>query len=257
MPLWIGTSGWQYRHWRGRLYPAALPAGRWFDRYLEAFDTVELNVTFYMQPKPAVFDGWARRVPDGFLYAVKASRFLTHVRRLVQPRDSVDLLMDGASRLGTHLGPILIQLPPDLEAVPDRLAETLDAFPRGVRIAFEPRHRSWLSDEVFALLEAHGAALCWADRRGPLQPARATADWGYLRFHGGRGSPRGCYTDAGLQRWVEPMRSAWPATADVFAYFNNDFHGCAPRDAAIFAALARHGGRSPTRTPPLDEVPVG
>jgi uncharacterized protein YecE (DUF72 family) len=257
MALWIGTSGWQYRHWRGRLYQTGLAASRWFDRYVEAFDTVELNVTFYRQPRPDVFDGWARRAPDGFLYAVKASRFLTHVRRLDEPRDSVDRLMEGASRLGSHLGPILIQLPPDLEAVPDRLAETLAAFPRDVRVTVEPRHRSWLSEEVFGILESHGAALCWADRRGPRQPSRPTAAWGYLRFHGGRGAPRGCYTDVGLERWVEPIRAAWPATADVFAYFNNDFHGCAPRDAAVFAGLAQRAGLSPTRTPALDEVPVG
>ena len=123
VPLRIGTSGWQYRHWRDRLYPRGLPMDRWFDRYAESFDTVELNVTFYRQPRPAVFEGWARRAPAGFLFAVKASRFLTHVRRLRDPADSVRLLMDGAARLGEHLGPVLVQLPPDMPAEPARLDE--------------------------------------------------------------------------------------------------------------------------------------
>lgn len=257
MPLWIGTSGWQYRHWRNRLYPAGLPTSAWLDRYVETFDTVELNVTFYRQPKPAVFEGWARRVPEEFLFAVKASRFLTHIKRLREPRDSVDRLMEGASRLGHHLGPILVQLPPDLQLEAERLAETLDAFPRGVRVTVEPRNRSWFSEPVMAVLEARGAALCWADRRGPLTPERSTADWGYVRFHGGRAHPRSCYGEEALQTWVDRVRAGWPPTADVFAYFNNDHNGCAPRDAGVFAELARHRGLEPTATPDPSTMPVG
>jgi uncharacterized protein YecE (DUF72 family) len=257
MPLWIGTSGWQYRHWRGRLYPTGMPQTRWFDRYVEVFDTVELNVTFYRQPKPEVFEAWARRVPDRFVLAVKASRFLTHIRRLRDPQDSVDRLMEGASRLGRHLGPILIQLPPDMEVEVERLDETLAAFPTDARVTVEPRHRSWFRPEVMAVLERHRAALCWADRRGPLTPERETSNWGYLRFHGGRANPRSCYGEEALQSWVDRVRLGWPAEADVYAYFNNDHNGCAPRDAAVFGRLARNDGLEPTRTPPLDEVPVG
>src|SRR5215212_6359393 len=170
MALWIGTSGWQYAHWRGKLYERGLPMARWFDRYIESFDTVELNVTFYRQPRPAVFEGWARRAPEGFLFAVKASRFLTHIKRLRDPRDSVERLMEGASRLGPHLGPILVQLPPDMEVEVDRLAETLAAFPPTVRVTLEPRHSSWFTPEVRDTLRRHAAALCWADRRGPRTP---------------------------------------------------------------------------------------
>jgi uncharacterized protein YecE (DUF72 family) len=257
MPLWIGTSGWQYRHWRGRLYPAGLPMDRWFDRYVEEFDTVELNVTFYRQPRPEVFEGWARRAPEGFLFAVKASRFLTHIRRLRDPRDSVERLLDGARRLGNHLGPILIQLPPDMAVEVERLEDTLGAFPPGLRLTVEPRHRSWFTPEVLATLERHDAALCWADRRGPLTPDVPTADWGYVRFHSGRSRPPTCYTPEALARWVDRVGAALPASADVFAYFNNDPYGCATRDAGVFAAIARRRGLSPTKAPDPRTMPVG
>jgi uncharacterized protein YecE (DUF72 family) len=261
VPIWIGTSGWQYRHWRGKLYPNGLPMDRWFDRYAEAFDTVELNVTFYRQPRPEVFEAWARRAPEGFLFAVKASRFLTHIRRLREPRDSVDRLMEGASRLGPHLGPILVQLPPDMPAEPARLADTLAAFPRDVRVAVEPRHASWFTEEVRILLRERNAALCWADRRGPRTPtdgAWATAPYGYVRFHTGQASPRGCYGDVALRRWLERIRAAWPDdAADVFLYWNNDHRGCAPRNAARFAELAADSGPVVTRAPRPEELPVG
>lgn len=258
MPLWIGTSGWQYRHWRGLLFERGLPTERWFERYARAFDTVELNVTFYRQPRPAVFEAWARRAPDGFLFAVKASRYLTHVRRLREPRDSVERLLDGALRLGPHLGPILLQLPPDMAAEPERLGEALAAFPSGVRVAVEPREASWFTEATEAVLREHAAALCWADRRRPLTPAWATADWGYVRFHEGRARPRPCYGEDALTTWVERIAAAWPDTrsADVFAYFNNDHRGCAPRDATILAEIARRRRLDPTRTPPPAETPV-
>jgi uncharacterized protein YecE (DUF72 family) len=260
MPLWIGTSGWQYGHWRGRLYPRGLPTDQWFERYAEVFDTVELNVTFYRQPRPAVFESWARRAPEGFLFAVKASRFLTHIRRLRAPRESVERLMEGASRLGSHLGPILVQLPPDMPAEPARLDETLAAFPRDVRVTVEPRHASWFTDEVREILRRRGAALCWADRRGPRTPADptwATAPWAYVRFHGGRGLPPGCYGERALAGWLERLRAAWPAEADHFLYWNNDHRGCAPRDAAVFAQLARRAGLAVMRTPEPRSMPVG
>jgi uncharacterized protein YecE (DUF72 family) len=259
MPLWIGTSGWQYRHWRGRLYESGLPQARWFDRYVESFDTVELNVTFYRQPRPAVFEGWARRAPEGFVFAVKASRFLTHVKRLREPQDSVDILLDGASRLGPHLGPILLQLPPDFEAEPGRLAETLGAFPPEIRVAVEPRHASWFTDEVRGVLREHRAALCWADRRGPKTPTDpewATAPWGYVRFHTGAAA-RGCYGELSLRRWLDRIRAAWPDDRDAFLYWNNDFWGCAPRDAGVFARLARAAGSTVTKAPDPARLQVG
>jgi uncharacterized protein YecE (DUF72 family) len=260
MPLWIGTSGWQYRHWRDRFYERGLPTDRWFERFAESFQTVELNVTFYRQPRPQVFEGWARRAPEGFLFAVKASRFLTHIKRLREPKESVDILMEGASRLGPHLGPILLQLPPDMEAEPDRLAETLAAFPRGIRLTVEPRNRTWFAPDsgVREVLEQAGAALCWADRRRPLTPEWTTTDWGYVRFHGGRAGPASCYGEAALAAWVERLKgSSLPPDADVFAYFNNDHAGCALRDAGVFAGLARTAGFETTEAPDPAGIRVG
>lgn len=238
MTLRIGTSGWQYRHWRERFYPRGLPQSRWLDHYIEQFDTVELNVTFYRQPKPAVFEGWARRVPDGFLFAVKVSRYLTHVRRLRDPASSVAYLLEGACRLGDRLGPILLQLPPDMVAVPERLDAALAGFPPGIRLAVEPRHDSWFGDATRTVLEGRGAALCWADRRGPLTPTWRTAPWGYVRLHEGRATPRPCYGRAALATWARRVAGTWAADDDVFAYFNNDAQGCAIRDALAFRRLS-------------------
>jgi uncharacterized protein YecE (DUF72 family) len=197
---------------------------------------------------------------------VKASRFLTHIKRLREPRESVEFLLEGASRLGPHLGPILLQLPPDLEAdrdAVDRLAATLAAFPPDVRVTVEPRHRSWfegdVADAVRQVLEAGHAALCWADRRRPVTPTWATAPaWGYIRFHGGRAGPASCYGRAALEAWVERISEAGlHRDAELFAYFNNDHAGCALRDAAVFAELAAAAGIRATTMPDTGDVTVG
>ena len=229
----IGTSGFLYEHWRGRFYPPAA-RGAELEYFAARFDTVELNVTFYRMPSSATFRGWAGRVPEGFVFAVKASRYLTHVRRLREPKEPVAFLMERAGELGSHLGPILLQLPPDMPVDLDRLAATLEAFPRSVRIAFEPRHTSWFTDGLRQLLTEHGVALCLADRRGPLMPAWRTADWGYLRFHAGRARPASCYTEPALATWAANTRELYGSTSTVFAYFNNDHSGCALRDAAVY-----------------------
>jgi uncharacterized protein YecE (DUF72 family) len=259
--LWIGTSGWQYRHWRDRFYARGLPTERWFERYAETFRTVELNVTFYRQPRPAVFEGWARRAPEGFLFAVKASRFLTHIRRLREPADSIDILLNGASRLGPHLGPILLQLPPDMEVEAERLDDTLSVFGErapNLPIAVEPRHASWFVEPVREVLTRHRAALCLADRRRVLTPEWATSDWGYVRFHSGRSAPPGCYRAGELATWASRIASLWPdPAANVFAYFNNDGYGCALQDAGRFARAAAPAGLEPTTTGTAESIPVG
>jgi uncharacterized protein YecE (DUF72 family) len=254
MTIWIGTSGWQYRDWRGPFYPTSLPQARWLESYADAFATVESNNAFYRLPEHHVFEAWADRTPDDFMMAVKLSRFLTHVRRLREPAEPVERFLDRASGLGAKLGPVLIQLPPQLRVDAARLAETLEQFPTGVRVAVEFRHRSWYSDEVRALLERHGAALCLADRRGPLTPLWRTADWTYLRFHEGRATPRPCYGRTTLATWIDRIGEGWGSDAEAWIYFNNDPRGCAPHDAARFGAMAANAGLYPSRTPPTRAI---
>jgi uncharacterized protein YecE (DUF72 family) len=239
-----GTSGWQYRDWRGAFYPADVPQRRWLEYYARQFATVENNGTFYRLPSRETFASWRERVTDDFVMTVKASRYLTHVRRLRDPAGPVSRLLEAAAGLGDRLGPVLLQLPPDLRAVPQLLAECLRRFPPAVRVAVEPRHDSWWTDEVRDVLTAANAALCWADRQGSaVTPLWRTADWGYLRLHEGDGAPWPGYREATLSTWAERITAAWAGQSDVFVYFNNDQNGAAPHDAARLAsAVARHGG---------------
>nr|WP_203433022.1 DUF72 domain-containing protein [Jiangella asiatica] len=253
----VGTSGWQYDSWRDVLYERSLPQRDWLDRYVEAFATVENNSAFYRLPTRETFQSWRERTPNGFVMAVKASRYLSHIKRLRDAEEPVRRLLDAAAGLGDRLGPVLIQLPPNLRAEPDRLSECLDQFPRAVRVAVEPRHESWWSDEVRAVLTGHGAALCWADRGGrPVTPLWRTADWGYVRLHEGAARPWPSYGDQALRSWAERLVGAWSDSQDVFAYFNNDPDGAAVRNAVRFAAAVRRRGRTVSRTPARDELGV-
>jgi uncharacterized protein YecE (DUF72 family) len=257
MPMKIGTSGWQYRDWRGRLYPAGLPQRRWLEHYARHYLTVENNNSFYRLPSRETFEGWRDQTPDDFVMAVKASRYLTHVRRLRDPAGPVARLLGAAAGLGPKLGPVLLQLPPTLKADPGALDACLKEFRaaaalggQGPRVAVEPRHESWWTGEVRQVLAAHDAALCWADRRGrPVTPLWRTAAWGYLRFHEGTAQPWPSYGPQALRSWVERLARAWPDEADVYVYFNNDPGGAAVANSARFAGLARRAGRGVTRTP--------
>lgn len=250
MPVLVGTSGWQYAHWRGTLYPPGLPQRRWLELYGESFGTVENNNAFYRLPARSTFESWADRTPAGFVMAVKASRFLTHMKRLKDPEEPVDRLLAAAGGLGGKLGPILLQLPPNLAVDAGRLAGCLRRFPDRVRVAVEPRHPSWWTGEVRGVLERYGAALCWADRLGrSLTPLWRTADWGYLRLHEGAATPWPGYGDRALRSWTRRIGATWDGDRDTYVYFNNDQAGAAVRDAVRFAELARTGGRPVTRTP--------
>jgi uncharacterized protein YecE (DUF72 family) len=250
MSVLVGTSGWQYRDWRGTFYPPGVPQRRWLEHYASQFATVENNGTFYRLPSRETFAGWRDRVGADFVMTVKASRYLTHVRRLRDPAEPVRRLLDAAAGLGDRLGPVLLQLPPDLRAAPRLLDECLGRFPAGIRVAVEPRHESWWSAEVRDVLAARNAALCWADRAGTaVTPLWRTADWGYLRFHEGDdvpGWPR--YRDPTLRAWADRIAATWAEGLDVYVYFNNDQGGAAPRDAAGFAAAVRAQGRAVSRT---------
>ena len=238
--LRVGTSGWQYRDWRGTFYPARLPVRAWLEEYAAQFPTVEVNNTFYRLPERATFEHWASAVPDGFVFAVKASRYLTHVRRLREPREPVQRLVRAAAGLGDALGPVLLQLPPTLHADPQVLAATLREFPRDVRVAVEVRHDSWHCDSVYDVLASHDAALGLWDRVSRHGPLVVTAPWCYLRMHEGRATPTPCYGRSALHRWVTRLRDAWGDDPDGYVYFNNDRHACAPHNALTFTRL---GGR--------------
>lgn len=243
MSLHVGTSGWQYKDWRGVLYPDGVPQRLWLERYAETFATVESNNAFYRLPPVETFEKWRDRTPDAFVMAVKASRYLTHIKRLSEPDEPVARLMRSAAGLDGKLGPILLQLPPTLQVDAARLAACLSCFPRATRVAVEPRHESWWTDEVRAILTAHNAALCWADRRGrPLNPLWRTADWAYLRFHEGAAFPWPSYGDTSLRSWLRRIHQEWDSGADVYAYFNNDQRGAAVRDALRFRAFADAAG---------------
>jgi uncharacterized protein YecE (DUF72 family) len=232
----VGTSGWQYRDWRGSVYPRELPASRWLAWYASVFPSVEVNNTFYRLPERSTFERWAGTVPDGFVFAVKASRYVTHVRRLLDVGPSIELLLDRAAALGDRLGPILFQLPPNLPRDAERLERCLAQLPAEVRAAFEFRHRSWLTPEIFELLDANGAALVWPDRPRARAVLPVTGGWIYARFHQGRVASPG-YPTAKLRRWAERLVAA---DADrSYLYFNNDTGGAAVHDARTLMALLR------------------
>lgn len=256
MTLFVGTSGWQYRDWRGVLYPRGLPQRLWLEKYAAGFATVELNNAFYRLPGAETFAAWRARTPADFRIAVKASRFLTHIKRLRDPAEPVQRLMTRAAHLGDRLGPVLLQLPPTLRADPELLDACLRCFPAGTRVAVEPRHDSWWTDDIRAVLERHGAALCWADtEERPVTPLWRTTGWGYLRLHTGSAEPWPRYRESTLATWVHRLTETWPDTCDIHVYFNNDPGGAAIHDAQRFARAAAASGAVVTRTP--DIAPAG
>src|SRR4051812_36121919 len=249
MTVLVGTSGWQYKDWRDVLYPSGCPQRLWLEEYARGFATVESNNAFYRLPTREQFAAWRERTPDGFVMALKASRFLTHIKRLRDPQEPVGRLMSHAEGLGDRLGPVLLQLPPTLKADAGLLEECLGCFPSGTRVAAAPRPASWWTEEVREVLTAHGAAVCWADVRArPATPLWRTAGWGYVRFHEGRAKSWPRYGRQALRTWVGRVADTWAAGDDVYAYFNNDPNGAALEDARTFAGAARAAGLNVTRT---------
>ena len=236
--LRVGTSGWQYKHWKGRFYPKDLPTSKWLDHYARSFDTVELNNPFYRQPEKTTFEKWRRSVPDDFVYAVKLNRFVTHIKRLNIERDSVERSYGTLAGLGPKAAVVLVQLPPRMkfdEARAERFFRMV--APRRRRHAIEPRDASWLTDPSVGRLRARNIALCFSDT--PRWPTRLvmTADFVYLRFHGPGRLYSSPYDDAGLRDWAERIRGWRAEGRDVLAYFNNDVRAYAPRDAARLREL--------------------
>jgi uncharacterized protein YecE (DUF72 family) len=229
----IGCSGWSYREWRERFYPPGTPASQWLEHYASVFDTVELNATFYRLPSLASVRGWAERVPDGFLFAVKGSRYLTHMRRLRDIEAGLARFWERLEPLqaARRLGPVLWQLPERFHRDEDVLAAALTDLPPGACHCFEFRHPSWFSADVFALLEEKGASLVIGDdNRRPLPDVSPHGPIAYLRLHYGTRGRDGNYSAAELATWRRRI-AAWRARREVFAYLNNDWRGFAPRNA--------------------------
>jgi uncharacterized protein YecE (DUF72 family) len=239
----VGTSGWQYRDWRGPFYPRELPNDVWLPHYASTFSTTEVNNTFYRLPPRDTFVRWADRTPDDFLMAVKASRYLTHTLRLREPQEPVDRLLHAASGLGHKLGPVLVQLPPTFAVDLERLAGLIEAVQGRVRIAVEFRHPSWHTPAVHAILRDANAAVVLADRPGAHVEPVVTADWTYVRFHQGTERAAG-YRRSKLRRWAQRL-AALPVD-EAFVYFNNDPGGAAPRDAAAFHEMLESRGLATT-----------
>ncbi|OPG04253.1 histidine kinase [Streptomyces sp. GKU 895] len=238
MTRYVGTSGWQYKDWRGAFYPDGCPMRLWLEEYAAHFPTVEINNAFYRLPSRENFAAWRERVPADFVVAVKASRYLTHIKRLKDPEEPVHRLMSHAEGLGTRLGPVLLQLPPTLKADARLLDACLACFPSGTRVAVEPRHASWWTPEVREVLESRSAALCWADVRAhPVTPLWRTTDWGYVRFHEGRAKDWPRYGRRSLETWAHRIEDTWSAKDDVYVYFNNDPNAAAVENARTFETL--------------------
>jgi uncharacterized protein YecE (DUF72 family) len=227
--LRVGTSGYAYRHWRGVFYPRELRAADWFAHYAERFDSVEINNTFYRLPEAHVFEEWKSRAPAGFCFALKFSRYGSHMKRLRDPRASIGHFVERARLLGRKLGPVLVQLPPRWKADPGRLDRFLQAAPKRFRFAVEMRDESWLCEPVYRVLRRRRAALCLHDLIG-RHPVELTADWVYLRFHGD--GYAGSYSPQALSASARRIIRWLGEGLDVYAYFNNDAGGHAVANAA-------------------------
>jgi uncharacterized protein YecE (DUF72 family) len=231
MNLYVGTSGFSYKEWKGPFYPDDLPEKQMLRYYGERFRTVEINNTFYRMPNAAMLEAWATEVPDTFRFVLKAPRQITHIKRLKESADSVAYLLKAAGALQERLGPLLFQLPPFLKKDTPRLREFLELLPRPHRAAFEFRHQTWFDQEVFDLLREHQAVLCIAEAENDLEiPFVSTADWGYLRVR------RPDYGESALKSWVKRVQEQdW---RDAFVFFKHEDEGKAPLMGKRFLELA-------------------
>ncbi len=236
----IGTSGWVYKHWQGIFYPEDLSQKQWFAYYARYFDTVEINSTFYHLQNASVFGHWRQQAPDGFLYSLKASRIITHNQRLEGCQDTLETFLSHASLLGEALGPVLFQLPPGFSLDLRRLESFLALLPEGFSYAMEFRNPTWLREEVIALLERFGVALCIHDMPPLHVPMCITAKFVYLRFHGDV-NHAGDYPPETLAVWAERMQAWQRQGLAVYAYFNNDAGGMAVRNALTLKQLLGQG----------------
>lgn len=241
--IFIGTSGWHYSHWKGPFYPKDLPEKHFLEHYVQHFSTVELNRTFYSLPKRKVFEDYGATVPRSFLFSVKASRYITHNKKLKDPKLPLRRFFHAVTGLKKHLGPILFQLPPHWKANPERLETFLKALPKRYRYAFELRDPRWLTDEIYLLLKRYRAALCIYDFEGSASPKILTAPFVYIRLHGPKSAAyQGRYSMAALKKWAAWIRKQ---ECDVYCYFDNDQAGYAALNALELAKLLNRRPFSP------------
>lgn len=233
----IGCSGWIYRHWRELFYPASLAQHRWFAYYADTFETVELNTSFYHLPKPETFTKWQDQAPAAFRYAVKAPRFITHMKKLKDCEEPVAEFLARARNLGESLGPVLYQLPPRWGFNRDRMEAFIALLPTDLVHVFEFREMSWVTEEVLALLDERGLSFCAHDMPALATPRWAAGPIAYLRFHGGQGKYWGRYPEEALLSWADWIVEQARGSRDVWCYFNNDIGGAAIHDALTLRAM--------------------
>jgi uncharacterized protein YecE (DUF72 family) len=232
----IGTSGWSYKHWRGTFYPEEIKVKNEFPYYLQHFNSVEINNTFYRLPKKETFLDWKYKVPDDFIYVIKASRYITHMKKLRDPKQSLSLFLENGAVLGEKLGAILFQLPPGMKADTGLLNDFLNQLPKVYRYVFEFRNSDWYQKDIYKLLQKHNCAFCIYELNGHLSPIEITANFVYLRLHGPGGKYQGSYSDEALRKWASQCKE-WLKTKDVFVYFDNDEKGYAAFNAITLKKL--------------------
>jgi uncharacterized protein YecE (DUF72 family) len=240
--IYIGTSGWHYQHWQGTFYPADLKPRDYLNYYIQHFSTVEVNNSFYKLPSAGTFAAWRQAVPDDFSFAVKANRYITHMKKLKDPKEPVIRFMDAISFLEEKLGPILFQLPPFWNLNYERLQQFLESLPAGFRYTFEFRNDTWYTEEVYTLLRQHNIAFCLYELERHHSPLVSTADFVYLRLHGPGDKYEGSYTDEVLQEWSRQLLEWSSRGQDVYVYFDNDQYGYAAFNARTLQELVMRAG---------------
>ncbi|MCM5529305.1 DUF72 domain-containing protein [Parasegetibacter sp. NRK P23] len=229
--FFAGTSGWHYKHWKNTFYPADVKQKEQFTFYTRYFDTVEINNSFCRLPEASTLTAWQEKSPEAFLFAMKAGRFLTHLKKLDVDQASVHRFLDVFSHLGDKLGPVLFQLPPGWQVNVERLRAFFLLLPQGLRYVFEFRNSSWYNEEVYAVLRTHNAGFCIYELAGHLSPEEVTADFVYIRLHGPGAKYQGSYPDETLETWATKVLLWMEEGKDVYLYFDNDDSGFAPQNA--------------------------
>ena len=235
----IGTSGWHYKHWKGSFYPAETKDKDQFSEYLKHFSSVEINNSFYHLPSAETFTAWAKATPAGFIFSVKASRFITHMKKLKVDEASIETFLSRTRNLKNKLGPVLFQLPPNWKVNIQRLEEFLELLPTGHRYVFELRNDTWHTDEIFSMLKKYNCAFCIYELERKITPLQVTSDFVYVRLHGPGDKYQGSYPETTLEEWKKVCRGWQDTGKDVYVYFDNDQAGYAAFNAERLIQLVK------------------